>query len=209
MAETKRVEFNVGALLSRAWELYKGNLGVFLGGVILIGVVLGAANYFFFAGTIVLQGPLMLGLCGAALKEVRGGHSDLGDLFSGFQRFLPAMLANLVMSLFIAIGFILLVLPGIFVSMLYMPLFFMLADDATNNWWAVMERTRTRVMDNLGQWVILGLVLIGLNIAGAIVCGIGLLVTAPMGLLMIALAYEQSMATKTIDVEASQSPAEE
>lgn len=206
MVHSQQVQFDIGGILRQSWTLYTGNLGVFLGGFVLIGVILGAANYALLAGSLVLQGPLMLGLYGAALKDVRGGHSEFGELFSGFQRFLPAFLANLIFSIFAVIGFVLCVLPGLFVTVLYLPLFCMLSDDTTNNAWGVMERTRGHVMANLGQWVILGLVLFAINVAGALACGVGLLVSAPVSLLAIALAYEQSTAGAVASLPGGEAP---
>jgi uncharacterized membrane protein len=206
MAQSPQVQFNIGDILSRSWKLYTGNLGVFLGGFVIIAVILGAANYALLAGTIVLQGPLMLGLYSAALKEVRGGHSEMGELFNGFQRFMPAFMVNLILSIFATIGFVLCVLPCFFVVILYMPLFCLLADDTTSDWWGTMERTRALVMDNLGQWLILGLVLIALNVAGALACGVGVFVSAPLSILAVALAYEQSMANAVIVVSAEEAP---
>lgn len=194
MSHAQSVQFDISGLIREAWDRYTANLGVFLGGFLLIAIILNVANYAFFVGSLVLQGPLMLGFYYAALKQVRGGHSEIGDLFTGFQRFLPAFLANLVFSIFAGVGILLCILPGIFVIILYMPLFCMLADDVNNDWWGAMERTRALVMDNLGQWVILFLVIFALNLAGLLACGIGVLVTAPMSLLIIAQAYNQSVA---------------
>jgi uncharacterized membrane protein len=55
-----------------------------------------------------------------------------------------------------------------------------------------MEASREKVMGNLGQWVILFLALLALNIVGAIPCGLGLLVTAPMSAVALGLAYDRT-----------------
>ena len=53
-------------------------------------------------GSILLGGPLMLGLCGIGLKIARGQPFEVSNLFDGFNQFVPALVANLLMVVGIA-----------------------------------------------------------------------------------------------------------
>jgi len=57
-------------------------------------------------------------------------------------------------------------------------------------------------MNNIGQWVILALALFVFNLAGLLLCGLGVLVTGPMSYLMIAMAYDLEQSA-VIDVAAT------
>ena len=95
-------EINEGALdptgcLSTAWEAIKPNYALFLGMtvvMILCLIVLGCVPIVGF----VLAGPLTCGIYYASLKQLRGEPVDFGMIFKGFEVFVPAMIAGLVIS---------------------------------------------------------------------------------------------------------------
>ncbi len=78
--------------------------------------------------------------------------------------------------------------------------------DTGLDFWGAMEASRKKVMENFGQWVVLGLLLMVLNILGSIPCGLGLLVTMPMSLVIICLAYDQATANTAAAAPAEDMP---
>ncbi len=138
-----------------------------------------------------VSGPLMLGFAGMALRAARGGSPQFPDLFLGFQRFLPAFLANLIITILTFIGCLLCILPGIFVGMIYCLTWFYMSDRKLD-FWPSMEASRQKVMESIGSWVPIFLVVVLLVIAGALLCGVGLLVTVPIAFVMLALAFDQA-----------------
>jgi len=184
--------FAIGELFSEAWALFQANLGILVGGQIILGLILFGANYLTcgLAG-IALQGPLFLGYCAVILLIIRRQPVEFGNLFDGFQHFLPAFLANLVITIFTVIGTFLCILPGIIVAIIYSLSYFFLYDQKID-FWPAMEASRLKVMGNFGQWLLLFLVFMGINIGGALICFVGLLVSMPMTYLMLGLAYEKT-----------------
>ena len=68
-------------------------------------------------GSLIVGGPLMYGFYAYIEKQMDTRSDDLNLLFSGFKnRFLDTFLAGLVMQILVAVGFILLVVPGIILS---------------------------------------------------------------------------------------------
>jgi uncharacterized membrane protein len=200
-AAASPVTFDIGDLLSRAWKALMANAVVLILGMIVIvivqflvqfvaAIVLGRAAAM---AQLVLNGPFMLGYCTVVLCAARNQPTDFGQLFSGFQRFLPAFLANLVISIFAGIGMVLCILPGLFVGIIYSLTYFVLHDRDVD-FWPAMEESRKTVMASLGSWLLLFLVVIALNLAGAIPCGLGLLITGPLTAVMLAMAYDQATA---------------
>lgn len=184
---TTKVTFEIGKILSRSGEVFKNNLGPLLGATLVMWVILGVSGVIYI-GPLVLAGPLTLGLYKMVQAALRGQPVEFGDLFSGFQKFLPAFLANLIITVFSAIGMIFCIIPGLLIGILYIPTYLFILDDNLE-FWNAMEASRKMVMNNFGQWIILALVLFVLNLAGALVCCIGMAVTMPISMIAIAIAY--------------------
>jgi len=191
--------FDIGRMFGTAWNVFQRNavayvvaMVIYLVIVIVIAVVNTAVNeYVGYALNALVAGPLMLGLAQMALEGVRGRAIQPADILSGFGNFIHAFLANLLLSVFTIIGFMLCVIPGFLVIILYSATY-MFMYDRQYDFWSAMEASRKLVMSNFVQWLIVVIIAFALAIVGAILCGIGLLVTAPLAMLMIALAYEQS-----------------
>ena len=204
MANPAQPNFNIGDMVGQSWKIVQNNAGILIGGAALLIIIqsvistilqkiLGAGGL----AQLILGGPFLLGYFGVTLKAVRGGKPAFEDLFSGFQRFLPAFVANLVISILTGIGFILCILPGIFVAMIY-SLTYLYMHDRRLDFWPAMESSRQTVMAALGAWVPLYLVFILLCIVGALACGVGIIVTAPIAVVLLTLAYEQVSGGATI-----------
>src|SRR6187402_2994327 len=117
-----------GAIVREAWELYKAHWRTFVPLALIVYVVLGLVTLVFalllgwlgaligvlasIVGTFWLQGALV-----EAVQDVRDGKQDLsiGETFSRVQPRLPALIvAGLLAGLGIALGFVLLIVPGLF-----------------------------------------------------------------------------------------------
>lgn len=194
-AGPSRANFEIGRLFNDAWNSVSANAGVLIGGCALIVVVQSALNSFTWGIVyLAIAGPLHLGYCDVILRILRGRRVEFVDLFSGFQRFVPAFMANLLITLFAAIAGILTCgLGSLVVLWLYMLVWFFMADRG-EDFWPAMESSRKTVMADLGPWLVLGLAIVGINIVGALACGVGLILSIPLTLVMLGLAYEQTCA---------------
>lgn len=82
-------------------------------------------------GSILVEGPLALGLAVCLLGISRKEDVRLERLFSGFNNFVPALLLNILMYVFIFLWSLLLVIPGLIKSYSYAMSNFILADNPT------------------------------------------------------------------------------
>ena len=145
----------------------------------------------------ILSPILGVGYYFVAFQIARDRPHGFGDFFNGFKKFLPVFLTALVSSILIGIGFVLLILPGIYlaVSYLFAQLFVV---DKNLNFWSAMEASRKIITKKwfsfLGLVILLGL----LNIVGAIIVGIGLLVTIPLSACVVAAAYEDIVGLNSV-----------
>lgn len=135
-----------------------------------------------------INGFFLGGMIRMACKQVRGGRIGLGDLF-GVVDCLPELaLASVLISLATLAGFSCLVLPGFVVSGLLMLALPLVVDgrlgavDAMGRSWRALK----------GQWLEASFVHFALALvagAGAIFCCVGLLFTAPLYSLGVAILY--------------------
>jgi hypothetical protein len=66
---------------------------------------------------ILVTGPIAFGISYAFLKAVRGEEVDLEDMFAAFRRnYWHTVLAYFLMALIIGVGFIFLIIPGIYLA---------------------------------------------------------------------------------------------
>jgi len=178
-------------MISASWDVFKNNAGILLGATVVVYALMAAGSIVYIGG-IILAGPLMVGLYKIALEGARGEAMDFSDVFSGFKKFLPSFLAYLLITVFSGIGMIFCIIPGILISIMYMPTFLFIVDQNLD-FWDAMEASRKMVMNNFGAWILLMVVVCLMNIVGMLVCCVGMLVTAPMSMVMICMAYDLEM----------------
>jgi uncharacterized membrane protein len=130
-----------------------------------------------------------VGLIVIALKIARGEPAAYGDLLPSTSLVLRYFLAGLLVGMLIALGLVLLIIPGVYLLVRYSMVRFAIIDGAS-----VTDSLRTSAELTQGaRWHLLGflLVVIALNIAGAILLLVPLLVTVPVTMIAYAHVYQQ------------------
>ncbi len=106
---------------------------------------------------LLLSPPLYGGFYRYTLKRLRDEEASSNDLFSGFDRFVPLVLASLLSSIFIIIGLVLCLLPGVYLAVSYL-FTLVLVVDRRLNVWPAMELSRQLI--GRRWWVFFGIGLI-------------------------------------------------
>ncbi|MGB2501415.1 MAG: hypothetical protein ACPIA2_17060 [Mariniblastus sp.] len=121
-----------------------------------------------------LQIYLSIGQARLALQICRGQPTTLGAVFSGSDKFLPVILFTFLAYLALALGFLLLVLPAIFLLLFFWPSYFLIVDDKADildSFFLAKALSAPNVLTTL----LLGLTSIGILIAGLLICGVGVI----------------------------------
>ncbi len=134
------------SLTVSARQALSGNWGIgALGSLIYLAVAL-AAGMIPIVGMFIISGPLAVGFAFFTLKISRENNADVEHIFSGFQQFGQALIAYLLYLIAVMAGFILLVIPGIIISLGLSQTFFIMADkpnisgvDALRESWDIMD----------------------------------------------------------------------
>ena len=175
-----------GEWLSEGWELFKQDWLMH----VVVMLILGAANSVT-AG--ILYGPLLCGYYYMIFKKLQDPTSsiELGDIGKGFDVFVNALVAWLLISVFAGVGSIACFVGAIVVSALLV-FVYPLIMDRRMDFWPAFEASFEKTKDNWLGWSVF-MLLIGLvYLAGAIVCGVGILVTGPVCFIATALVYRDN-----------------
>ena len=123
-----------------------------------------------------------------ALDVVDGGEFNLGSAF-GKLNIVNVIIASVIVSVLVTIGFILLVIPGVVVLFLtYFTTLYVVDDDASSPVDAVRDSVKL-IGANVGDSLLLALLNILVLIVGVIALCVGLLVAYPVVALASAFAY--------------------
>ncbi|MCC6153869.1 MAG: hypothetical protein IT367_08940 [Candidatus Hydrogenedentes bacterium] len=198
--------FDFPALIQKSWQIFQKNAVVLVLAMIIMWVIMAIAGGIAAAITgrlagiaiAAVQGPLALGLFGIVLSAARGGSPLIPALFEGFNRLVPAFLASLCIS---APSILASLAGGSLLSMIMFPislvflflfgLTYLYMSDKKLDFWPAMQSSMQTVMKDVGLWLVTYVVVVVLSCAGVIACFVGLLVTVPMGTIVLALAYDQ------------------
>jgi uncharacterized membrane protein len=127
----------------------------------------------------VLTGPMVVGYMRMIQREEQGAKVEFADVFKGFDDFVPALLAVLVSSIIVGIGFMLCFVPGLLIMALVPTAAYLVAvgeKDGIN----AIRRAFDAIKANLLGSVFCSLVLGIVGSIGGLLCGVGMLLTLPI-----------------------------
>lgn len=201
-------DFDIGDIMREAWGLVDGSKQVILGGfAVMIGLSLasgvvssvaeGSDSGFMQLGsglfslfTTVITYPISAGIVVYTIKRAAGDTSaSFDDVFAYFGKTLPLFVLSVVQGLLTMLGFLLLVLPGIYLAIAYMMGGTLLVVRDLGIWESL--ETSRKALTNcwfrlLGLGVLLALIVI---VGGSVTLGIGLIWLVPFSWLCLGVAY--------------------
>jgi uncharacterized membrane protein len=181
----------LGDYFKTGWGLFKQYPGGFVGFCLLYLLIQAALHAIPFVGAVAsfaISTPLLIGNFIVSAKLLHGQPPEFRDFFEGFQYFLPLLLLSLVAGLFIGIGTLLLIIPGVYLIVAYMFASYLVVDRRLD-FWEAMELSRRTVNPRWFGYFAFALLVVLLNLAGAIALGVGLLVTIPLSFCAVTAAY--------------------
>ncbi len=184
---------NVQDYIRQGWEMFRANIGEFVGFTLIIFAVLVASSLFDGGSSLLfssIAASLYAGYGIVAFRLASGQPFQFNDFFRGFNYFLPLFLASLASTLLVSIGLVLLLVPGIYLAVAYMFTTFLVIDYRME-FWQAMETSRAIITRHWFSFFGFALVLFVLNFFGALALGVGLMVTIPVTSCAAAIAYKE------------------
>ena len=190
-SERTTASLPLGEYLKTGWDLFKRYPGWYIGfclAYVAIEMVLAFIPWIGRVASFVIGPALLMGNFIVSAKLLQGHTPQFSDFFLGFRFFFPLLLTALVGALLTSIGFLLLIIPGIYLLIGYI-FASSLVVDRRLDFWAALELSRRTVNPIwFGMFGFL-LLLMLINLAGIVALGIGSLVTIPVTMCTLTAAY--------------------
>lgn len=138
----------------------------------------------------VVQQYLSIGVIRITLDAVSGRPYSLKSLLLDPMVFVNVLLASIVAGALAFLGFLALIIPGIYISLALSPVVYVILDQKVGPIDAV-QRCWHLTKGNRGWLFLFGLASFGINVLGILALGVGLLVTVPFTWLAMADVYRQ------------------
>ncbi|MDZ7263658.1 MAG: hypothetical protein ONB16_03675 [candidate division KSB1 bacterium] len=180
-------QVNISRWLSEAWNLVMSDFANFMLLSIIYIVLMGIASWTFLGG-LIFGGPLTAGFFYIVFQKIRGNPINIGDIAKGFNFFVAALLADILITVFVAIGLFFLIIPGIVISALYM-FAFPLIIEKNMDFWQAMETSRKIIQKNIFEYSAFMLLLYVLLLLGLLMLLVGFVFALPLTFVAIGLAY--------------------
>jgi uncharacterized membrane protein len=195
-------QFDKIGLIKQAWEIVKKNVQIvalLMVAFVVYQVVQGWVTGFFGDSPIaalvslaftVLTLFLEIGFLKIVLKLVDGHKAEIQELWAYPQYLLRMIGATLVYAIIVTLGLILLIVPGIYLAIRLQFYSYYIVDkntgaiDSLRMSWKLTE-------GNMINIFLFMLILLGLNILGALALLVGLLVTVPVSFIAVTLLYRK------------------
>lgn len=189
----KGYQTDIGNYISKGFRIFEKEVGLFIGYTALFFLISVVSGFIPFA-PLLISGPLCAGFFIVAHKINKGEPYEFSTFFKGFDFFVPLLLFTLVGGIFIFLGFLALILPGIYLAVAYtfaIPFIVF----AKMEFWDGMEISRKLTTKN--WWSIFGLsiLLFLINLLGIMVLFVGLLFTVPITYCAIYAAFDDIVGT--------------
>jgi uncharacterized membrane protein len=140
--------------------------------------------------SIIITGPLIVGLATFTLALSRNQDAQLAQLFEGFNNFGNALVAYLLMLLFVLLWMLLLIVPGIIAAISYSQTFYIIAEDSSIKPMDAIDKSK-KMMDGYKlKYFYLGLRFIGWFLLCLLTLGIGFLWLIPYMQISVAKFYD-------------------
>jgi len=170
-----------GKWIGEGWELVKQDFGNY----ILITLI------FFLLGSVpFIQGALIAGFHIFTMKKLMGRRAEFGDLFKGFNFFIPTLVAALLIGLFSFLGVLACFVGALVVGAMYKFTYLFIVDKRMD-FWPAMQASHAVVKNDYFGFTMFLLLMALVNILGCLCCVVGMLVTVPVTFAAITIAYKE------------------
>ncbi len=141
--------------------------------------------------SILLAGPLQLGLCIYFLKISNGFNPSFFDLFEGFKPLLNVLLAFIIINALTILGLMFLIFPGIIVSLGFSMTYYIIAEHPEMQFNEALESSWKMMDGHKMELLMLHLRFLPWYLLGLLFFVIGVFLVLPWHNLSIAFYYQE------------------
>ncbi len=201
--------FSIKESFKRGWELTKAHIGLILGAEVIYYIIGLVGNMFrdpnghapLWAIPIIFISAVFSMIVGIGFLKMflfldKSEKFSISDLFKHYRLFWKYLGGTLLSGLIIAVGFIVFVIPGFYFTVKYFFTTYLIIDQGLG---PIEALKKSALLTEGVKWKLISFLLVSIlvNIAGAIVFFVGLLVTIPITLFATVYIYRQLLAART------------
>jgi len=175
------VQVAAGRWIGEGWNLVKQDMGTY----ILISLI-----FFLLNSVPFIQGALIAGFHIYTMKKIMGRRAEFGDMFKGFNFFIPTLVASLLIGLFTFLGTLACIIPGLVIAAMYKFTYLFIVDKRMD-FWPAMQASHAVVKNDYFGFTMFLILAFLVNVLGLLCCVVGLLVTIPVTFAAITVAYKE------------------
>jgi uncharacterized membrane protein len=176
------LESFLGSVLRDSWDLFEKNALVLVLAALLATMVT-------IVSLGILAGPLYVGLIEVVRRAQRGEPVQVGDVFSRFDSFVSSTLALILIGIAVCIGSLLLLAPGLLAALFSGFTLHAIAFERATAADAIKRSFHVVKGHFLQSIALFVLISLAHSVGGAVV--LGLLVTIPLSIVVLTLAYQR------------------
>ena len=180
-------------LMKQAREELSGKWGLAIGTFLVYMLIITTVQlipYVNVIGSILISGPMALGIMIFSLALARKEEVKFSQIFEGFQDYQRSLVAYLLVAVFVLLWTLLLIIPGIIASISYSQVFFILADDKSIRPMDALRKSKKMMDGYKVKFLCLGLRFFGLGLLCILTLGIGFLWLMPYSQVSLAKFYD-------------------
>jgi hypothetical protein len=184
----KGYRLKIEEYLRRGYDIFMKKPELFIVYTILMLIMLPMGGF-------IISGPLLAGYFLVSHRLEKGRPVFIENFFDGFRYFLPLFLFTVVSGFLEGLGFILCVIPGIYLAVAWLfSTFFIIFGHM--DFWEAMETSRKLIGREWFSFFGLCIVLLMINVLGVLAFGIGVLFTIPVTGCALYAAFDDLVGAK-------------
>jgi uncharacterized membrane protein len=173
------VRVTAGRWLGEGWDIVKADLGTY----VLITLI-----FFLLSSVPFIQGALIAGFHIYTMKKLMRRNAEFADMFKGFNFFVPTLVASILIGIFVFVGFLFLIIPGLVIAAMYKFTYLFIVDKRMD-FWPAMKASHDVVRKDYFGFTMFMILAFLVNVLGFLCLFVGLLVTVPLTFAAITVAY--------------------
>jgi len=175
------VRVTAGRWIGQGWDLVKADLGTYM---------LMTLIFFLLSSIPFISGALIAGFHIYTMKKLMRRNAEFADLFKGFNFFIHTLVASILIGIFVFLGTLCLIIPGLIIAAMYKFTYLFIVDKGMEFWPAMKASHAVVSKDYFGFTMFLILAFL-VNVLGFCCLFVGLLVTVPVTIAAITVAYRE------------------
>ena len=188
-------------IMEEAYASLKGKWGLAIGGNLLFAIISMAvalvgwgtvgADWGANLTSLIFTPPLTIGMTIFSLNISRDNNPEIDNLFIPFNTsWVNAILAYFMMGVLVAVGFILLIIPGIIAALMFSQVFFIMGEDKEIGAYDALVKSMNMMKGYKWKFFRIALRIIGLAILCIFTLGIGFIWLLPYQNVVYAKFYD-------------------